>query len=123
VDRAFRKSERAVKAFLLILKDPNAFDALDQMLEVGFLSVFVPEFEAIQNRVQYDNYHLYPVGRHALQTLNHLKSLGREKDILLLAAFSDLSDPEPLFLASLLHDIGKTGKDHAKKECKSPEAS
>ena len=115
VDRDFRKSKRAARAFLLILNDPNAFETLDQMVEVGFLSAFIPEFAAIQNRVQYDNYHLYPVGRHALQTLRHLKSLGLEKDLLLLAAFSDLSDPEPLFLASLLHDIGKTGKDHAQK--------
>jgi [protein-PII] uridylyltransferase len=115
VDETFRRSERAVRAFLLILNDPNAFEALDQMMEVGFLNAFVPEFEPIQNRVQYDNYHLYPVGRHALQTLRHLKSFGREKDLLLLAAFSDLSDPEPLFLASLFHDIGKTGKDHAQK--------
>lgn len=115
VDRDFRKSERALRAFLLILNDPNAFETLDHMVEVGFLSAFIPEFAAIQDRVQYDNYHLYPVGRHALQTLRHLKSLGREKDLLLLAAFSDLPDPEPLFLASLLHDIGKTGKDHAQK--------
>jgi [protein-PII] uridylyltransferase len=115
VDETFRRSERAVKGFLLVLNDPNAFDALDQMLEVGFLGAFFPEFESIQNRVQYDNYHLYPVGRHSLQTLRHLKRLHREKDILLLAAFSDLKDPEPLFLASLLHDIGKTGKDHAEK--------
>jgi [protein-PII] uridylyltransferase len=115
VDEKFRRSERAVKAFLFIMNNPNAFEALDQMLETGFLSVFVPEFEPIQNRVQFDNYHLYPVGRHALQTLFHLKSLGREKDLLLLAAFSDLSDPEPLFLASLFHDIGKTGKNHAQK--------
>jgi [protein-PII] uridylyltransferase len=115
IDEAFRKSARAVTAFLLIMNDPNAFDALEQMMETGFLSAFIPEFEPIRNRVQYDNYHLYPVGRHALQTLRHLKSLGHEKDLLLLAAFSDLADPEPLFLASLFHDIGKIGKDHAQQ--------
>jgi [protein-PII] uridylyltransferase len=115
VDETFRRSERAVKAFLLILNDSSAFDALDQMLETGFLSAFFPEFEPIRNRVQYDNYHLYPVGPHALQTLGHLKNLGRQKNLLLLAAFTDLSDPEPLFLASLFHDIGKIGKDHAQE--------
>lgn len=115
VDDAFRRSERAIEAFLLIMNDPRAFEALDQMLEVGFLGAFVPEFEAIRNRIQYDAYHLYPVDRHALETLRHLKSLGQEKNLLLLASFFDLSDPEPLFLAGLFHDIGKAGKDHAQK--------
>jgi len=56
------------------------------------------------------------VGRHSLETVRHLKNLSKEKDILLLDIFSDLSNPETLFLAGLLHDIGKVGKDHAPKE-------
>jgi [protein-PII] uridylyltransferase len=114
VDDEFRRSERAVRGFLFIINHQNAFDTLDQMLELGFLSAFVPEFEPIKDLVQFDNYHLYPVGRHVLQTLRHLKSLNREKDLVLLAVFSDLPDHEPLFLASLFHDIGKIGKDHAR---------
>jgi len=115
VDDTFRRSERAVKAFLDIMNHENASETLDQMLEVGFLSAWIPEFASIRDRVQYDNYHIYPVGRHALQTLFNLKVLGKEKDLLLMAMMNDLPDPEPLFLASLFHDIGKTGKDHARK--------
>jgi [protein-PII] uridylyltransferase len=114
VDDAFGRAERAVRGFLFIMNNQNAFETLDQMLELGFLSAFVPEFEPIKDRVQFDNYHIFPVGRHALQTLRHLKNLNREKDLLLLAIFADLVDPEPLFLASLFHDIGKIGKDHAR---------
>jgi [protein-PII] uridylyltransferase len=114
VDDGFRRAERAVRAFLFIVNHQNAFEALDQMLELGLLSSFVPEFKPIKDRVQFDNYHLYPVDRHALQTLRHLKNLNREKDLLLLATFADLTDPEPFFLASLFHDIGKIGKDHAR---------
>jgi [protein-PII] uridylyltransferase len=115
IDDSFRRSERAVKAFLFVINHANAFETLDQMLEIGFLSAFIPEFAVIRDRVQYDNYHIYPVGRHALQTLFHLKALGKEKDLLLLAIMNDLPDPEPLWLASLFHDIGKIGKDHARK--------
>jgi [protein-PII] uridylyltransferase len=115
IDGKFRRSERAAKAFLFIVNHENAFETLDQMLEVGFLSELIPEFALIRDRVQYDNYHIYPVGRHALQTLFHLKALGKERDLLLLAILNDLSDPEPLFLASLFHDIGKIGKDHTRK--------
>jgi [protein-PII] uridylyltransferase len=115
VDDPFRTSERAARGFLSILKAPNAFEALDQMLETGFLCAFIPELEPVQDRVQFDHYHLFPVGRHLLQTVRHLKTLHQEKDILLADIFLDLPDPAPLFLAALFHDIGKTGKDHAAK--------
>ncbi|MCU0594442.1 MAG: [protein-PII] uridylyltransferase [Desulfobacterota bacterium] len=115
VDDPFRTSPRAARGFLSLLNAPNAFDALDQMLETGFLPAFVPEFEPVLDRVQFDHYHLFPVGRHVLETVRCLKSLRQEKDILLTDIFLDLPDPETLFLAALFHDIGKTGKDHAAK--------
>ncbi len=115
VDEPFRLSERAARGFLSILNAPSAPEALDQMLETGFLCAFIPEFEPIQDRVQFDHYHLFPVGRHLLQTVRHLKALHQERDLLLADIFLDLPDPEPLFVAALFHDIGKTGKDHAAK--------
>ena len=115
VDDSFRASGRAARGFLSILNAPNAFDALDQMLETGFLRALIPEFEPIQDRVQFDHYHLFPVGRHLLETVRHLKRLHQERDILLTDIFLDLPDPEPLFVAALFHDIGKTGNDHASK--------
>ncbi|MGE5839808.1 MAG: [protein-PII] uridylyltransferase, partial [Deltaproteobacteria bacterium] len=115
VDEPFRASERASRGFLSILNAPNASEALDQMLETGFLSAFIPEFEPVQDRVQFDHYHLFPVGMHLLQTVLHLKSIPRERDLLLADMLLDLPDPEPLVVAALFHDIGKTGKDHAAK--------
>ncbi len=115
VDGTCRTSERAARCFLSILNTPNASDALVQMLETGLLCAFIPEFEPIQDRVQFDHYHLFPVGRHLVQSVRQLKTLPQERDILLADIFLDLPDPEPLFLAALFHDIGKTGKDHAAK--------
>jgi len=115
LDDSLRMSERAARAFLSILNSPNACDVLDPMLETGFLCAFIPEFEPVKDRVQFDHYHLFPVGRHLLQTLRHLKTLHRERDLLLTDIFLDLQDPEPLFLAALFHDIGKTGEDHARR--------
>jgi [protein-PII] uridylyltransferase len=115
LDDSFRTSDRAARGFLAVLNAPTAFEALDQMQETGLLSVFIPEFEPVQDRVQFDDYHLFPVGRHSLQTIRNLKNLQQEKDILLTDILLDLPDPEPLFVAALFHDIGKTGKDHAAK--------
>ena len=115
VDDFFRKSERMTQSFVNIMRMENTFETLDQMYETGFLEVFIPEFGNIINRVQFDAYHIFPVGRHALETVRHLKRLSKEKDLLLIDIFSDLSTPETLFLAGLFHDIGKIGKDHARK--------
>jgi [protein-PII] uridylyltransferase len=93
----------------------NTLETLNQMFETGFLDAFIPEFGQISDRVQFDTYHMYPVGRHLLETIRHLINLDNQKDILLLDIFSDLSHPESLFLAALFHDIGKVGKDHAQK--------
>ncbi len=115
VDDKFRSSARMGECFRNILNREKAFKAFDKMFELGFLEAFMPEFSKIRDRVQFDAYHIFPVGRHSLETLKQLKTIGRGKDILLVDIFSDLPDPEPLFLAGLLHNIGKTGKNHAQK--------
>jgi [protein-PII] uridylyltransferase len=115
VDRDFRHSERPARHFLAVLNAPYAFETLDQMAEVGFLGAFLPEFEHVRERVQFDSYHIYPVGTHLLHTLRYLKGLSRERNLLLPDIFSDLRHPESLFLAGLLHDIGKTGENHSRR--------
>lgn len=115
VDDKFRSSKRMGECFRKILNSDKAFETLDKMFELGFLEAYLPEFSEIRDRVQFDAYHIFPVGRHSLETLKQLKRLGGGKDILLVDIFSDLPDPEPLFLAGLLHDIGKRSKNHAQK--------
>ncbi|MBC8176392.1 MAG: [protein-PII] uridylyltransferase [Desulfobacteraceae bacterium] len=115
VDDRFKKSEKAVEGFLDIINGKNTFETLSQMHEIGFLEAYVPEYGQIKDRVQFDAYHIYPVGRHSLETLRYLKNLNHQNDILLLDIFSELQKPESLFMAGLFHDIGKTGKDHARK--------
>ncbi len=115
VDDGFMKSERAIKGLLNIINGPNTFETLNQMHEIGFLKAYIPEFGQIEDRVQFDAYHIYPVGRHSLETVRYLKNLNKQKEILLLDVFSELSGPEALFMAGFFHDIGKIGKDHAEK--------
>ncbi|MBT3256737.1 MAG: [protein-PII] uridylyltransferase [Deltaproteobacteria bacterium] len=113
VDDNFRRSKQTAGDFLKIINGNHTFDVLIQMQEIGFLSSFVPEFGKIENRVQFDAYHTFPVGRHSLETIRRLKAIHTQKEMLLLDIFLELPDPEPLFLAALFHDIGKVGPKHA----------
>jgi [protein-PII] uridylyltransferase len=113
VDDGFRRSKEAVRRFLNIINGSHTFEVLIQMQELGFLSVFIPEFARIANRVQFDAYHTFPVGRHSLETVRRLKGIHGQKEIFLLDILLELPDPEPLLLAGLFHDIGKIGKEHA----------
>jgi [protein-PII] uridylyltransferase len=114
VDAPFRESAQVVDSFLKIMTEPwHTFETLDQMMEVGFLGALIPEFDRVKNLVEFDAYHIYPVGIHTLHTVRYLKGLGGEKDQLLKDLLLELVQPDRLVLAGLFHDIGKSGKNHA----------
>jgi [protein-PII] uridylyltransferase len=114
VDAPFRESTQIVNSFLnIMIESRHTFETLDQMMEVGFLGVFIPEFERVKKLVEFDAYHIYPVGMHTLHTVRYLKGLGEENDQLRKDLFAELVQPDRLVLAGLLHDIGKIGKNHA----------
>lgn len=115
VDGPFRKGRRASEAFLNMLRGPMACEALEEMFESGLLGAYIPEFAEIEDLVQFDTFHIYPVGRHSLETFARLKTIGQSRDILLLDIFADLQDPEALWLAALFHDIGKAHPDHPER--------
>jgi [protein-PII] uridylyltransferase len=115
VDDQFRESSEAVRGFLDIMNGKDTFETLNQMFETGFLDAFIPEFARIKDRVEFDTYHIFPVERHLLETVRYLMGRGARNEILLLDIAYEISHPERLYLAGILHDIGKTGKDHAMK--------
>jgi len=118
-DDEFRNSKKSAESFYKIInKSEYTFETLDQMMETGFLDAFIPEFGKIKDHVQFDTYHIYPMGRHSLQTVRYLKGIALEDDLLLRDIFRAVGCPERLFLAGLFHDIGKFGKDHAVKGSK-----
>jgi len=111
VDDNFRKSPTAVKAFENILTAPSAsFSILNEMLTTGFLVRFIPEIGGIVNRIQYNEYHIFPVDKHSLQTVQTVKSFkasdDRERSYYDL--YKELSEKKLLLWACLLHDIGKS---------------
>jgi [protein-PII] uridylyltransferase len=119
INDSFRESKTIIDSFMKIVTQSNyTFETLSVMADSGFLDSFIPEFGMIHNRVEFDSYHIYPVGIHSLQTIKYLKSLTEEKDILLKDLFIELRHTERLFLAGLFHDIGKINSDHARSGAK-----
>jgi [protein-PII] uridylyltransferase len=102
----------------LIRSEGPELSALRSFYDLGLFASLLPEVAAVHGQVQHDAFHLYPVHEHHLRTLRVLKEVfggrhaGEEPD--LTAVARRIEDPGCLYLAALLHDIGKgEGKDHA----------
>ncbi|MEW6267465.1 MAG: [protein-PII] uridylyltransferase [Thermodesulfobacteriota bacterium] len=125
VDDEYRRDPQAAAAFLRALtaippKTSRLPADLDAMQYLHFLEAYLPELAGVRAQVQHDAYHVYTVDVHLLATLWELKKIalgldeeagGFERDIL-----EQVKDRPVLFLAALLHDIGKGhGRDHARR--------
>jgi len=121
VNETYRISKPVVKSFERILIAPALkFNALNEMLNTGFLESFIPEFHSVSNRIQYDEYHLYPVDKHLLRTVQTVKKFSTAKDSiepLCEEIYRNLKKKKLLLWAALLHDIGKgeAEEDHSSK--------
>lgn len=97
---------------------PHAAAALRTMHSLNLLTHAVPEFEAIDSLVLRDLYHRYTVDEHTFMAIDALHRL-TDSAVEWLQPFrqlmSEVERPELLFLALLLHDVGKglEGADHA----------
>ncbi len=115
VNREFRASSAAAESFLKLLRRRGRVGhVLRLMHEVGFLSRYLPEFGRIQMLIQHDLYHHYTVDEHTLKVIEALDELhnsrGRKRAHL-RAVLDEVKDVALLYLALLLHDIGK-GRGH-----------
>lgn len=93
---------------------------LSELHEVGLLLAMIPEFEPVTGRVQHDVYHVYTVDVHSVAAVDRLRSIKRGDYATRLPLASRLAAemprPATLFLALLLHDLGKAyGRDHARR--------
>ena len=122
VDAKFQSSRRVIKSFQRILAaPPGTFNVLNEMLNTGMMVALIPEMKGIVNRIQYDEYHVYPVDKHSLRTVQALKEFSESGPDTYNAfygkLFRELRNLELLLWAGLLHDVGKGGhgRDHARR--------
>src|SRR5712691_12766517 len=103
--------------FRRILVSPHAGAALRAMHRLGVLVLLFPEFQAVDSLVIRDYYHRYTVDEHSFVAVENVHAL-RTPDNELERRFRDILDgierPDLLFLAILLHDVGKgmPAEDH-----------
>jgi [protein-PII] uridylyltransferase len=110
----------ARKLFLGMILNPRNPKLLRLALEIGLISLFIPEFKKIRNLAQFSYYHVETVDLHSLRTLEIIQKISEgeynDRWPLLQEVFKELKHPDWLFLVSLLHDIGKGYRgEHAKR--------
>ena len=118
--RRLRASPEARALFLRLILRPANPKIVRLALEIGLLELFIPEFKRIRNLPESGYYHVRTVDLHSLMTLEVLNRMAagtyNDRWPILQQVFQGLNQPEWLFLAGLLHDIGKGyGGEHARK--------
>ncbi|MCW7753911.1 [protein-PII] uridylyltransferase [Desulfobotulus sp. H1] len=125
VDEALCNRRVVLKMFERTLAiPPFAYHPLNEMQATGLMSQLIPEFDAIISRIQYNKYHLYPVAKHSLRTVQTAAGFAlvpKEKSlphaVLYHETFGEIKNKRLLLWGALLHDIGKgvPGDDHSKE--------
>jgi [protein-PII] uridylyltransferase len=86
-----------------------------ELHDVGLLLAMVPEFLPVTGRVHHDVYHVYTVDVHSVAAVDRLRQLARgelaHEFPLASRLAAEIARPRPLFLATLLHDVGKGWPD------------
>ena len=114
-----RKNSETQRIFMSLLLDyGNPERALRRMNELGVLGAIIPEFKRIIALMQFNFYHSYTVDEHTIQCISFLARIeqGILKEELPIASeiLKSGVDRRVLYIAMLLHDIGKgLPEDHS----------
>lgn len=119
INDEFRNSQTAKQLFIDIITQPRGVThELRRMNRYGILAAYIPAFEQIVGRMQYDLFHAYTVDQHTLFVVRNMRRLSvpdfAHEHPLASGIFHHLEKPELLYLAGLFHDIAKgRGGNHA----------
>lgn len=121
IDDEFRQNPSNIKLFEKILSTSFwEFNVIHVMLSIGLLEAYIPEFSSIVNKIQYNQYHLFPVDKHSIrcvQVINSFKKKKNNTNSFYTGVYKEVRNKKILLLAALLHDIGKgdPAMEHSKK--------
>jgi [protein-PII] uridylyltransferase len=95
------------KSFLSLLSSSQAASMVSTTARLGILQWLLPEFGALMRLLPGDAAHQHTVGEHSLQVVRNLDALKNDEDEEIRGIFAEVKDRRTLFLAGLLHDVGK----------------
>jgi len=119
IDKDLRRNPEANALFLELLTSPVSVEnTLRKMNEADVLGHFIPEFGRIVCLMQFNMYHHYTVDEHLIRTIGVLAGVSRgdykEEHPLTWEIFDSIENSRLLYVALLLHDIGKgLDQDHS----------
>ena len=112
IDAKFRQSPRAHHLFIKIMTGSRGVThELRRMNRYGILAAYIPAFDSIVGRMQYDLFHAYTVDQHTLFVIRNMRRLSLpdycHEFPLASGVFQHISNPGLLYLSGLFHDIAK----------------
>ena len=127
VDRTYTYARSARETFAAILSRKGEVGRIVRMMhECDFLGRYIPEFAPLTCLVQHEFFHRYTADEHTLVCLEKLDELIDTREERLAgyqALFQKLEDPFVLYLAMLLHDVGKSANARYHAEASAMAAS
>ena len=110
--RLMRNDPKAIASFLdLVASKKDPARALGLLNESGLLGRLVPEFGRIVGQTQFNMYHHFTVDEHTLRGIANISDIenGRLHQELPVSTelFPKIANRRALYLAMLLHDVGK----------------
>ena len=114
------RSDPAMRAlFVSIFRVPAKLTRTVRLMNhYGVLAAYLPAFDAIVGRMQYDLFHIYTVDEHTLHVIRNLRRFSVPEHAGELPLCSEIAarieQPHVLYLIGLFHDIAKgRGGDHS----------
>jgi [protein-PII] uridylyltransferase len=112
INDEFRNNSHNKQTFINIISASQRVNfVLRRMNRYGVLAAYIPAFENIVGRMQYDLFHAYTVDEHTLNVVRNIRVLSTEKgekELPLCAEiFKTIEKPMILCLAGIFHDIAK----------------
>ncbi len=102
-----------LNALMSMAMAPHGGPALEAMASTGLIGAALPEFGWVEDLVQFDDYHVHPVGEHTLKTIVLLGSFIQGQGDWAGELAQKVDHPERLLMAALFHDLAKEAPGHA----------
>jgi [protein-PII] uridylyltransferase len=119
IDEKFRQDIRAQSLFMEILRQPAGLTRVLRRMNIyGVLAAYIPSFEKIVGRMQYDLFHVFTVDEHTLMVIRNIRRLSvveyADEYPFCTQLAKTLPKEELIYLAALFHDIAKgRGGNHS----------